>query len=42
MEQTEYLKARIEALEIELERVRQEKLFLASELRRCKIQTLKR
>ena len=38
MEQEEYLKARIKALEEELERVRKEKLFLSSELRFCKVQ----
>ncbi len=42
MEQEEYLKARIKALEEELERVRKEKLFLASELRFCKIELLRK
>ena len=34
----EFLKARIEALETELEKVRQEKTFLANELRFCNMQ----
>jgi len=42
MEQEEYLKARIKALEKELEIVIKEKLFLASELRFCKIELLRK
>ncbi len=38
MDNTEFLKARIEALEAELERVTKEKVFLASELRFCTMQ----
>ena len=38
MEDVEFLKARIEALETELEKVRQEKTFLSNELRFCNMQ----
>ena len=40
MDNLEFLKARIEALETELEYVRQEKTFLADELRFCNMQLI--
>ena len=42
MKHEDYLNSRIQSLQQELEKVRSEKLFLASELRFCKMELLRK
>ena len=42
MEHEDYLNSRIQSLEEELKKLRSEKLFLASELRFCKMELLRK